>query len=204
MSYSNYQSTASITKQKGQMGRYAPWYDLIMVLMTLGNEKKLRQKTIQLSQIKIGDKVLEIGCGTGTLTLAAKAQVGIAGEVVGIDIAPEMVVRARNKAKRTGVDVFFQEGSIADIPFQDNRFDIVICSFMIFHMPEEVRRNGIAEIHRVLKPDGHLFIFDYASLEELAQVLKENSFTGIELGKTKFVYMEIFYLRGKAEKIGNS
>ena len=201
MSYSNSQSTASISKQKGQMGRYAPWYDLIMLLMTLGNEKKLRKKTIQLSQMKIGDKVLEIGCGTGTLALEAKAQVGVAGEVVGIDIAPEMVAKARKKAERSVVDVFFQEGSIATIPFPDNRFDVVICSFMIFHMPEDVRRKGIAEIHRVLKPGGHVFIFDSTPLEELAQVLKGNSFTGIELGKIKFIYMEIFYLRGKAEKI---
>ena len=201
MSYSNSQSTASISKQKGQMGRYAPWYDLIMLLMTLGNEKKLRKKTIQLSQMKIGDKVLEIGCGTGTLSIEAKAQVGVTGEVVGIDIAPEMVAKARKKAERSVVDVFFQEGSIATIPFPDNRFDVVICSFMIFHMPEDVRRKGIAEIHRVLKPGGHVFIFDSTPLEELAHVLKGNSFTGIELGKIKFIYMEIFYLRGKAEKI---
>lgn len=201
MSSNNFQSSASISKQKGQMGLYAPWYDLIMILMTLGNEKKLRQKTIQLSQLKTGDKVLEIGCGTGTLTLEAKAQVGVAGEVAGIDIAPEMVAKSRKKAERSGSDIFFQEGSIAAIPFPDNRFDVVICSFMIFHMPEDIRRTGIAEIHRVLKPDGHVFIFDSAPLEELAQVMKGNSFTDIELGKIKFIYMEIFYLRGKAEKI---
>lgn len=186
------------------MGRWAPWYDIIMVLMTMGREKNLRQKTIQFSRMKIGEKVLEIGCGTGTLTLAAKAQVGPSGEAAGIDLAPEMVARARKKAERNGVDVSFREGNIAAIPFPNNRFDVVICSFMIFHMPEEVRRKGIAEIHRVLKPGGHLFIFDAAPLEELAQVLKGNSFTGIELEKTKFIYMGISYLRGKAEKTGNT
>jgi ubiquinone/menaquinone biosynthesis C-methylase UbiE len=114
----------------------------MMVLMTFGREKKLRQMTIRLAQLMPWDKVLEIGCGTGTLTLTAKAQVGTSGEVVGIDISPEMVAVASHKATRKGVDVSFQVGSIASIPFPDNRFDVVMCSFMIFHMPEDVRIKG--------------------------------------------------------------
>ena len=137
------QTSQPVKKQEGQMGRWARYYDLIMALMTFGREKKLRQMTIKLAQLMPGDKVLEIGCGTGTLTLAAKAQVGSSGEVVGIDIAPEMVAVASHKATRKGVDVSFQVGSIASIPFPDNRFDVVMCSFMIFHMPEDVRRKDL-------------------------------------------------------------
>jgi len=171
-------TSQSVQKQEGQMGRYAHFYDLIMVLLTLGREKKLRQDEIKLAQLKPGDKVLEIGCGTGTLSLAAKVQVGSSGEVVGIDIAPEMVAVASHKTTRKGVDVTFQVGSIAGIPFPDNRFDVVMCSFMIFHMPEDVRKKGFPEIHRVLKSGGHLFILDGASsdkrydMRELVPVLK--------------------------------
>jgi ubiquinone/menaquinone biosynthesis C-methylase UbiE len=197
------QTTTPIDKQEGQMGKWAPYYDLTMALITCGREKKLRQMTIKLSQIMPGDNVLEIGCGTGTLTLAAKAQVGSSGEVAGIDIAPEMVTQARHKATRKGLDVYLQEGSITSIPFPENRFDVVICSFMIFHMPEDVRRKGFIEIYRVLRSGGHLFILDSVSLDELAPVLKEDSFTEIEIGKTKFIYMGIWYLRGKVEKIRN-
>jgi ubiquinone/menaquinone biosynthesis C-methylase UbiE len=198
------------------MGSYARFYDLLMVLMTFGKERKLRQDTIKLARIKPGDTVLEVGCGTGSLTLAAKEQVGSSGEVVGIDLAPEMVAKARHKSERKGADVSFQEGSIANIPFPDNRFDVVMCSFMIFHMPEEVRCKGFREIYRVLKSGGHLFILDAAlsdkqqqnrsdkmhDVRELAPILQSYSFTEIEMEKTPFRFMgaEFWYVRGKAEK----
>ncbi len=200
------QTSQPVEKQWGQMGKYARYYDLIVALMTFGREKKLRQMEIRLAQLMLGDKVLEIGCGTGTLSLAAKAQVGSSGEAVGIDIAPEMVAAASRKATRKGVDVSFQVGSIANIPFPDNRFDVVMCSFMIFHMPEDVRMKGFREIYRVLKSGGHLFIFDGASsdkrydVRELAPVLREDSFTEIEMEKIKFMFIGGWLLRGKAEK----
>ncbi len=213
------QASGPIKKQEGQLGHMARYYDLITALMTLGRDKTIRQRTIKLAQLMPGDRVLEVGCGTGTLTLAAKAQVGSSGEVVGIDIAPEMVAVARRKAARKRVDVSLQVGSIENIPFPGNRFDVVMCSFMIFHMPEDVRRNGFAEIHRVLKPGGHLFVLDFAlpdklwqrrvaqrhfghmmqhDVRELAPIFQENSFTELEMGKAKF--MGTWFLRGKAEK----
>ena len=79
---------AQVAHQHGRMGRWAPWYDLLMTALTFGREKKLRQLEIELSGIKPGDSVLEIGCGTGTLTLAAKERAGPSGSVAGIDLAP--------------------------------------------------------------------------------------------------------------------
>jgi ubiquinone/menaquinone biosynthesis C-methylase UbiE len=213
------QTSQPVKKQWGQMGNYARYYDLIMAFLTFGREKTLRQMTMKLAQLMPGDKVLEIGCGTGTLTLAAKAQVGSSGEVAGIDIAPEMVAVASRKASRKGVDVSFQVASIENIPFPDNRFDVVMCSFSIHHMPEDVRRKGFTEIYRVLKSGGHLFILDFAlpdkpwqrrlvqrhfghmmphDVRKLAPVLKEYSFTEIEMGEAKF--MGTWFLRGKARK----
>jgi ubiquinone/menaquinone biosynthesis C-methylase UbiE len=195
-----------VKKQEGQMGSWARYYDLIMAVMTFGREKKLRQMSIRLARLRPGDKVLEIGCGTGSLTLAAKTQVGPSGEAVGLDIAPEMVAVAGRKAARKGADVSFQVGSIAGIPFPDNRFDVVMCSFMIFHMPENVRTKGFTEIWRVLKSGGHLFILDGASSDKrydvrgLGPVLREHSFTEIEIEKLKFMVLKGWILRGKAEK----
>ena len=177
----------------------AHYYDLVMVLLTLGREKTLRKMTLDLGQVRPGDKVLEIGCGTGTLTLAAKVRVGASGEVVGIDIAPEMVEVASRKATRKGIDADFQAGSIEKIPFPDHSFDAVLCSFMIFHMPDAIRRKGFKEIYRVLKSGGHLFIIDTVDLHELSPVLKENSFTEIETTRAKLNFIKIWALLMKAE-----
>jgi demethylmenaquinone methyltransferase/2-methoxy-6-polyprenyl-1,4-benzoquinol methylase/phosphoethanolamine N-methyltransferase len=213
------QTSKLVKKQEGQLGQMARYYDLITAFMTFGREKAFRQVTIKLARVMPGDKVLEVGCGTGTLTLAAKARVGSSGEVVGIDIAPEMVAAASRKTARKGIDISFRAGSIESIPFPDNRFDVVICSFMIFHMPDDVRGRGFKEVYRILKPGGHLFIVDFSlpdktwqrhfvqmhlghmmqhDVRELAPVLKDNFFTEIEMGRTKF--LGTWFLRGKVEK----
>jgi ubiquinone/menaquinone biosynthesis C-methylase UbiE len=72
MSHTNTLTTAQVKKQEGQLGHMARYYDLVMALFTFGREKTLRRVTLDLAQLEAGDKVLEIGCGTGTLTLAAK------------------------------------------------------------------------------------------------------------------------------------
>jgi len=118
--------------------------------------------TVNLAQVKPGDCVLEVGCGTGTLTLAAKRQAGPSGKVFGIDIIPGMIELCQRKAAQANLDVTFQLGSIDDIPFSANQFDVVMCSFMIFHMSEMVRRKGIIEIYRVLRPQGRLLVLDLA------------------------------------------
>ncbi len=206
MSVTHTQTITPGKKQEGQMGSYARYYDLIMFFLTLGREKKLRRMTLDLAQIKPGEKVLEIGCGTGTLTMAAKERAGTAGEAKGIDIAPEMVHAASRKAARKEINASFQVGSIEKIPFPDNRFDKVLCSFMIFHMPEDVRLKGLKEIYRVLKPGGRLFILDGESkdkrydLRELAGVLKADTYTDIEIGNIKFAVLKGKYLRATAKK----
>jgi ubiquinone/menaquinone biosynthesis C-methylase UbiE len=203
--------TPTQVRQKGQMGKYAPYYDLIMASRTFGREKSLRQMEIKLAKIMPGDNVLEIGCGTGTLTLAAKAQAGLSGEVVGMDIAPEMVAAASKKAAWKSVDVSFLVGSIADIPFQDNHFNEVLCSFMIYHIGEDARMKGFKEIFRVLRPGGHLTIIDDAicdassdkryGFSELVPVLQKESFTDMEMGYIRLsIFWKGWFLRAKVEK----
>lgn len=71
MSDTHTSQTVAMKKQEGQLGGMAHYYDMVMTLLTLGREKTLRDKTIELAHLNPGDKVLEIGCGTGTLTLEA-------------------------------------------------------------------------------------------------------------------------------------
>lgn len=192
---------------KNQMEKMVHSYDLYMKRITLGREDALRKMTVNLAQVKQGDCVLEVGCATGSLSLAAKRQVGPAGRVFGIDIIPGMIEVSQKKAVQAELDVTFQLGSIDKIPFPNDNFDVVICSFMIFHMSEKVRNNGIEEIYRVLKPQGKLLVLDLAlppnpvsgsilklllgfmlkhDLKELRPIMESSGFSQIEISQAKY------------------
>lgn len=192
---------------KNQMEKMVNSYDLYMKRITLGREDALRKMTVNLAQVKQGDCVLEVGCATGTLSLAAKRQAGPTGKVFGIDIIPGMIEVSRKKAAESKSDVLFQSGSIDNIPFPNDHFDVVICSFMIFHMSEKVRNKGIEEIFRVLKPQGRLLVLDLAlppnpvsqgilklligfmlkhDLIELKPIMESSGFKQIEISQAKF------------------
>jgi ubiquinone/menaquinone biosynthesis C-methylase UbiE len=209
---------------KSQMEKMVPSYDSYMRMMTLGRERSLREMTVRLAQVKPGDVVLEVGCGTGTLTLAAKRQVGPSGKVYGIDVIPGMIELSQRKAAQANEDVPFQLGSIDDIPFPANHFDAVMCSFMIFHMSETTRRKGIAEVHRVLKPQGRVCVLDLAlppqplpraiaqtlfggmlthDLRELFPIMEASGFSGVEIGQATFRVLGLSvlaFVRGSAQK----
>jgi ubiquinone/menaquinone biosynthesis C-methylase UbiE len=85
-------------RMKTAMERMAGSYDSYMRTMTLGTERRLRDLTVGLAELEPGDQVLEVGCGTGTLTLAARRQVGPAGQAYGIDVIPKMIELCRHKA----------------------------------------------------------------------------------------------------------
>lgn len=217
---SNFVLSEEDAEIKNQMERMVGSYDSYMRKMTLGREKALREMTINLAQVKPGDRVLEVGCGTGTLTLAAKRQAGPTGQVYGIDIIPGMIEISKQKAEQSNLDVTFQLGSIDDIPFPENTFDVVMCSFMIFHMSDAVRNKGIAEIYRVLKPQGKLMVLDVAlpvkpfsrallkvilgfilkhDLKELIPPMEEAGFSNIEVAQAKYRLLGfpiLLYVRG--------
>lgn len=79
-------------------------YDVQAWVLTLGNERRFRERLVRLARLAPGESVLDVGCGTGGLAIAAGEQVGSAGEVCGVDPSPEMVARARRKAATAGVD----------------------------------------------------------------------------------------------------
>jgi ubiquinone/menaquinone biosynthesis C-methylase UbiE len=209
---------------RNQMEKMVDTYDDYMRKVTRGREQALRDATVDLAQLKPGDSVLEIGCATGTLSLAAQQRVGVTGRVCGIDVIPGMVEVSRRKAAQAGVSAEFREGSIDAIPYTDGQFDAVLCSFMIFHMSEPVRRRGIAEIHRVLKPGGRLVALDFAvperplqrlfvtlffkglaehDLGELLPLMEASGFEGLERAPFTFRVMGLQVLgfaRGRARK----
>lgn len=126
-----------------------------------GKLGKLRQRTVALAQLQPGETVLDVGCGTGTLVIEAQKRVGITGQVFGIDPGEAQIARARTKAARRHVPVNFQMGVIEHLAFADQTFDVVFSSLMMHHLPAPLKRQGLAEIARVLKPGGRLIIADF-------------------------------------------
>ena len=112
-----------------------------------------------LGPVDRGETVLDIGSGGGLDSLVAARMVGVGGKVVGLDLSPEMVIRAYENLKQTDLtNVAFQEFSGEDLPFPDGSFDVVISNGVFNLIPAKGRI--LKEACRVLKPKGRLLIAD--------------------------------------------
>lgn len=140
----------------------ALWYDAFVWLVSLGRERSYREKALGLASLKPGESVLDIGCGTGTLAIAAKRRVGSAGRVYGLDASPEMIARASKKAKKAGVEILFKNGIVEALPFPDGQFDVVMSTVMLHHLGRKARQQCAQEVRRVLKPGGRVLAVDFA------------------------------------------
>ena len=161
MAHHHTHSIEQPAQTEGRLIRWAPYYDLSVNLITLGQSWRLRKLTVEQALIKPGDSVLDVGCGTGDVTIPAKIRTGTDGHAYGIDPAPEMIAVARSKAARKRLEIDFRLGVIEALPFPDSSMDVVTSSLMIHHLPDELKMHGLAEIRRVLKPGGRLLIFDF-------------------------------------------
>lgn len=131
-----------------------------------GKLRELRQRTANLARIQPGEQVLDVGCGTGTLAIEVQQHVGATGRVAGVDPGTQQIARARAKAARRKLPIDFQLGVIEQLPFPDETFDVVLSTLMMHHLPDDLKRQGLAEIARVLKPGGRLVIADFKRPEE--------------------------------------
>ena len=136
-------------------------YDLLAWFILRGREPTLREKMVDLAALKSGETVLDVGCGTGTLLIAAKRRIGASGRAFGIDPSPEMIARAQKKAKKLGAEITFRVGVIESLPFPDGYCDAVLSTLMIYHLLAELRECGAREIARVLKPGGRVLAVDF-------------------------------------------
>jgi ubiquinone/menaquinone biosynthesis C-methylase UbiE len=139
-------------------------YDFVVWLAMLGRERLFREKVLSLARLESGESVLDVGCGTGTLAIAAKRHVGPAGAVYGIDASPEMLARANKKARKGGVDVVFKDAFAQSLPFPDAQFDAVLTTVMLHHLPRKARQQCACEMRRVLKPGGRVLAVDFGGV----------------------------------------
>lgn len=140
---------------------WARFYDVLVRFIFVGQQRKLIQSVIRLAQIQQGEKVLDVGCGTGTLAIATKRNAPADVEIYGRDASPEMIHRAQQKAQDAGVTVNFEPGLVEDVAFADETFDLVMNSLMVHHLPGDLKARAFAEMYRVLKPGGRLLIVDF-------------------------------------------
>ncbi|MBI4300214.1 MAG: methyltransferase domain-containing protein [Chloroflexi bacterium] len=159
-----HEKTTDAPKTTGRvLHSHARWYDLLERVISHGWVKATREKLIELAAPAPGEKVLDVGCGTGTLAIAIKRQAG-AGEVHGIDASPEMIQVAKEKSAKDGSDIDFRVALIEAIPFPDASFDLVTSSLTLHHLPDDLKEKGFLEIRRVLKPGGRFMAMDFAAL----------------------------------------
>lgn len=130
-----------------------------LVLLLCGGEKKVRGKFIDFARLKGDETVLDICCGTGTLTLMLAERLE-KGAVIGLDLSQDMLEVASRRAGRANTS--FRRGNSEAMPFPDGAFDSAFVSFALHEMPEDARVKTLEETRRVLKPGSSLFILDYA------------------------------------------
>lgn len=151
-------SSGSILLDRGWRYDLEVWFTDTFVLR--GEIKRLREKVIDLVGLSPGQRVLDVGCGTGTLAIRMAGR-GTGVHVTGVEPAPRQLSRARSKARRAGLDIDFQSGVIEDLGFADGTFDAVTTTLMMHHLPVDTRRQGLAEIARVLTTGGRLVVADF-------------------------------------------
>ena len=134
------------------------WYDPIM--QRLFPEVALKTALIVQARIQLGQDVLDVGCGTGTLTLMIK-QTQLDATVYGLDMDPQILDIARRKTEQAGETIVLQQGTATCLPYLNESFDHVFASLMLHHLTREDKQQALREAFRVLKPGGELNIADF-------------------------------------------
>jgi ubiquinone/menaquinone biosynthesis C-methylase UbiE len=134
-----------------------PLYDVLGRL--IGTEAAHRQLVDQ-ADIEPGHHVLDIGCGTGNLTLLVK-RLHPRAEVAGLDPDPKALARARKKAEERGFAVRFDRGFSDELPYAEASFDRVFSAFMLHHLALDAKEKTLREARRVLRSGGALYALDF-------------------------------------------
>lgn len=133
-------------------------YDPVVRVGT--REERFKRLLVEQASPQPGQRILDLGCGTGTLAIMVKRDQPEA-DVVGLDGDPEILERARAKAASAGVELRLDRGLSTDLPYEDGSFDLVVSTLMFHHLTGKAKRETAAEVARVLRPGGELHVADW-------------------------------------------
>jgi ubiquinone/menaquinone biosynthesis C-methylase UbiE len=136
---------------------FLPMYDLIAKLLGADGA---RQELFELAPLRAGDRVLDIGCGTGTFATMLRQRYPTV-EITGLDPDPKALARARRKAEQARVPVRFDQGFADSLGYPAATFDVAFSSFMFHHLEASNRQKTLSEVRRVLKPGGTFYLLDF-------------------------------------------
>jgi len=192
------------------------FYDPMMRIL---REEKFKGRLIELARIQPGQRILDVGCGTGTLALLIQ-QRHPDTDVHGIDGDPKILEIARDKAARARATIAFECAMAWELPYPDATFDLVVSSLVFHHLATDDKRRAAGEILRVLRPSGTLLLADFgppsnmvgkaiASIvrrfdevsdhvtERLPRILTDAGFSDVaEIDRFETHIVPITYLRG--------
>jgi ubiquinone/menaquinone biosynthesis C-methylase UbiE len=146
---------------------WLPLYDPFVKL--LGGDAA-RRVLLDEAALRPGQRVLDVGCGTGTLATLIK-QLHAEIEVVGLDPDSKALARARRKAVRAAVSVQFDQGFGDELPYPEASFDRVFSSFMFHHLPAKEKGTTLREVRRVLKTGGEFSMMDFEGTHGVHRLL---------------------------------
>jgi ubiquinone/menaquinone biosynthesis C-methylase UbiE len=143
-------------------------------------ESRFKSQLIKQAHIHEGHRVLDLGCGTATLTILIK-QTHPDAEVTGLDGDAKILEIARQKAAKSGIRITLDEGMAFNLPYAENSFDRALSSLVLHHLTEDNKRRALAEVFRVLKPDGEFHVADFRRQNKsLPTLFRETGFEQVE------------------------
>jgi ubiquinone/menaquinone biosynthesis C-methylase UbiE len=154
-----------------------PFYDfLISITMP---EKKIKQALVEAANVSAKEKILDFGCGTGTLTIMIK-EFQPEANVTGIDVDVKILNKAIEKTEQRGLDIFLIDYDGRHLPFQDRRFNKILSCLVFHHLDTNTKKIILAEIFRVVSNNGKLYIADFGRSKSWLQRTLFNIIRGLD------------------------